>query len=507
MSQVHRLFRAVRGRWRHISLRNRLTILLAAAVALAVVLVSVAVFFVAGRQLKGQFDGKLLAQANAVARTVEIGETRGSLPRSSVPIWGQNETPLVQKVTPTGPEPLIDDQRFWLPVSDADLKLMNSGSGQHFEDIRAGGQRYRMVTVPYRFGIIQYARQPVDVDQSLTTLALLLLVVGSTGVLLAAVLGRTVARAGLAPVNRLTAAAEQVAMTQNLGEAIPVSGDDELARLGTAFNDMLAALGSSREAQRRLVEDASHELRTPLTSLRTNIELLIRADETGRAIPAADRAKLLHDLNGQAVELTSLISELVELARNDVSTEPAEHLDLADVVMAATERATVRSPGANIDAQLASAPIHGRPAELERAVLNILDNATKWTPSGKPISVRLTRPWDGTQFWAVLEVADGGPGVAEEDRSRIFERFYRAASARSMPGSGLGLAIVQQAVSSHGGVVSVGEATGGGALFTIGIPSPEPATGSPWAAPETLAAEQPPAPEPEVLQSHTSEVR
>jgi two-component system sensor histidine kinase MprB len=271
-----------------------------------------------------------------------------------------------------------------------------------------------------------------------------------------------------------------VAETQDLQAAIAVTGDDEVARLGTAFNEMLGALGNSRDAQRRLVEDASHELRTPLTSLRTNIELLIRADETGRTIPAADRAKLLHDLNGQVVELTQLITELVELARNDVSEEPAENIDLADVVMAAIERARVRSPGAQLDAHLASAPLTGRAAELERAVLNVLDNATKWTPPGEQISVRLTRQWDGTRHSAVLQVTDRGPGIAPEDRQRIFERFYRAASARSMPGSGLGLAIVDQAVTSHNGTVTVTDAPAGGSVFTIALPSPEPV--SPWQA-------------------------
>jgi two-component system sensor histidine kinase MprB len=477
-----------RARWRRTPLRTRLTVMAAAAVALAVLAVSVIVFFVVARQLRGQFDDKLLAQANNVARAVEVSRaTPVQLPESDVPLWDEKrDAPLVQLVSADRGPRIPRGQQYLLPITTKDVALANGGTTPVYTDIQAGGERYRMVTVPYRYGAVQFARRPVDVDESLATLALLLLVVGATGVLLAAVLGRTVARAGLAPVNRLTAAAEHVAQTQDLEAAIAVTGDDELARLGRAFNEMLGALGNSRDAQRRLVEDASHELRTPLTSLRTNIELLIRADETGRAIPAADRARLLHDLNGQVVELTQLITELVELARNDVSEEPAEDIDLADVATAAIERARVRSPGARIDAELTSAPLHGRAAELERAVLNVLDNATKWTPAGQQIAVRLTRPWDGERHQAVLEVADRGPGVAPEDRQRIFERFYRAASARSMPGSGLGLAIVDQAVSSHSGTVTVTDAPGGGSVFTIVLPSPDPDF-SPWQAPQLAA--------------------
>jgi two-component system, OmpR family, sensor histidine kinase MprB len=113
----------------------------------------------------------------------------------------------------------------------------------------------------------------------------------------------------------------------------------------------------------------------------------------------------------------------------------------------------------------------GRSSSLERAVLNVLDNAAKWTPVEEPILVTLgIRHEDGLPF-AELQVEDRGPGVAEEDVPRIFERFYRSTSARSMPGSGLGLAIVHQAVTAHGGAVSVERGANGGALFRILLPS------------------------------------
>jgi two-component system sensor histidine kinase MprB len=291
----------------------------------------------------------------------------------------------------------------------------------------------------------------------------------------AAVLGRTVARAGLAPVERLTGAVEHVASTQNLQAAIPVSGEDEIARLARSVNAMLSALDSSRAAQRMLVEDASHELRTPLTSLRTNIELLIRADtggagSTGRLLPAEDRAKLLQDLEVQVVELAQLTNELVELARQDASPEPVEEVDLSDVVSAAVQRARLRATTVAFTVRYETgqrpAVVAGRPVALERMVLNLLDNAAKWSPAEGTVQVRLSVDADT----ALLTVADSGPGIDSEDVPRVFERFYRATAARSMPGSGLGLAIVAQTVAQHDGTVTAGRSTARGALLTVRLP-------------------------------------
>jgi two-component system sensor histidine kinase MprB len=269
-------------------------------------------------------------------------------------------------------------------------------------------------------------------------------------------------------VERLTGAVERVAATQNLQAAIPVSGEDEIARLARSVNMMLAALDSSRAAQRMLVEDAGHELRTPLTSLRTNIELLIRADTavSGRLLPAEDRAKLLQDLEVQVVELTQLTNELVELAREDASPEPVEEVELADVVSAAVQRARLRATSVEFRTDLRPAAVTGRPLALERMVLNLLDNAAKWSPPHGTVQIGLSA--DGAT--AVLTVADSGPGIDGEDVPRVFERFYRATAARSMPGSGLGLAIVAQTVAQHGGAVTAGRSETGGALMTVRLP-------------------------------------
>jgi two-component system, OmpR family, sensor histidine kinase MprB len=275
-----------------------------------------------------------------------------------------------------------------------------------------------------------------------------------------------VARNGLLPVRRLSGAVEEIARTQRL-DPIPVEGNDEVARLAQSFNRMLAALSASQERQRRLVADAGHELRTPLTSLRTNLDLLTQADERGGLSPEA-RAELMADVRFQIEELTTLIGDLTELAREQPVPAQMTDVDLADVVEHAVERVRRRAPGVEFDVHLEPWPVTGEPGALERAVTNLLDNAAKWSPPGGVVTVRL--------HGGTLYVADQGPGIAAEDLPHIFERFYRSSESRTMPGSGLGLSIVRAVADRHGGRVAAGSAEGGGAAFWFWLP---PATTAP----------------------------
>jgi two-component system, OmpR family, sensor histidine kinase MprB len=276
-----------------------------------------------------------------------------------------------------------------------------------------------------------------------------------------------VARAGLRPVDRLTAATERVAATGDL-RPIPVEGSDELARLTASFNEMLGALAASQEQQRRLVADAGHELRTPLTSMRTNLELLASASRPGApSLPEADRAEILDDVQAQVAELSTLVGDLVELARDDAPMVVHEPLEFTEIVSRALERARRRAGDVEFDPVLVPWTLAGDATALERAVLNLLDNAAKWSPPGGRVRVQV-RPLD--EWSVVLEVADAGPGIAEEDLPFVFERFYRAATSRTMPGSGLELAIVRQVAVRHGGAVWAGRAPEGGALLAMRLP-------------------------------------
>jgi two-component system, OmpR family, sensor histidine kinase MprB len=283
---------------------------------------------------------------------------------------------------------------------------------------------------------------------------------GGLGVIGAALAGHAVARSGLRPVAELTSAAEQIARTEQL-RPIPVTGSDEIARLSQAFNAMLGALARSLERQRRLVGDAGHELRTPLTSVRTNLDLLIQADQRG-GLAEADRQQLLDDVRAQMDELTQLIGDLTELARDLPQARAFERLELMHVVDDAIARVRRRAPGLHWDVQLTPFPVLGDEQLLARAVTNLLDNAAKYSPPDGRVTVRLV---DGT-----LTVIDSGQGIAPADLPHVFERFYRSAEARSRPGSGLGLAIVKHAADQHGGLVYASNAAQGGAQFTLWLP-------------------------------------
>jgi two-component system sensor histidine kinase MprB len=294
----------------------------------------------------------------------------------------------------------------------------------------------------------------------LSSLWLVLVIFGAAGVVWAAIAGSAVARSGLRPVRRLTEAAEHVAATDDL-TPISFTGNDELSRLADSFNQMLRSLALSRERQKQLIADTGHELRTPLTSLRTNIELLV-ADEEHHNLPPAARQEILGDVSAQLAEFTSLIGDLVQLARDDQVTPAPEPIDFRNVVNAALERARRRGPGLRFDVELNPFWVIGEADTLERAITNLLDNAVKWSPPGGTIRVQL----EGDR----LRVADEGPGIAEKDLPYIFDRFYRADSSRNTPGTGLGLSIVAQTVARHGGTVRAGRSAQGGAEFTVRLP-------------------------------------
>ena len=268
------------------------------------------------------------------------------------------------------------------------------------------------------------------------------------------------ARNGLRPVRRLTQNVEVITRTEDL-TPLPVEGDDEIARLATAFNGMLAALSASRDRQRRLVADAGHELRTPLTSLRTNLDLLLQSDATGGLEPAS-RAELLDDVGAQIEEMSNLVGDLVELARDEPLRAVVEQVDLAEVVDRAVARARRRGTGLTFEVD--SEPVVGdRRVGVPRARRDQSARQRREVePTGGTVRIRLH---DGT-----LTVDDEGPGIAESDREQVFDRFYRSDESRSMPGSGLGLSIVRQVTERHSGTVSVDQTENGGTRMVMQLP-------------------------------------
>jgi two-component system sensor histidine kinase MprB len=460
---------SLRARVHLMSFRNRLVLLAAAAVAVAVILASAIVYVVVRGQLRGQVDDQLRGLVADVSPPQELsvpatGQNLLLLP--SAPLGGAEGYAQIVRVDGTVIRPR--GTRVELPVEGRTLAVASGDHPPFFRDATVGGVHARVYTAQIEPGDAVQAATPLDdVDRTLRRLTIALLLVSLGGVALAVWLGRIVARAALRPVRQLTATAEHVARTRDLSRRIEAGGTDELSRLGASFNTMLEALDDSLRAQRQLVADASHELRTPLTSLRTNIEVLSEAD----ALPPEDRERLLRDVVAQLDELTVLVTDLVDLARGDEPVEITQDLRLDLLVAEAVERARRHASDKRFTTDLAPCLVSGVPGRLDRAVSNLLDNAAKWSPPGGEIEVRVR---DGE-----VTVRDQGPGIEDADLPFVFDRFYRAASARGLPGSGLGLAIVRQVATSHGGEVLAECADGGGARLRLRLPvirepSPDP---------------------------------
>ncbi|MFI9275020.1 sensor histidine kinase [Kitasatospora sp. NPDC052896] len=495
------------SRWYHDrSLRSRLAILTAAAVAVAIALCSVACWFVLKDRLytqvrqnlatatrkpsifatpKGDFcrDNPVAAQAAAVANaaahpvkpwlpgggTQTGGGTAGKPPAPSV-----TDQASTQLVAPDGSSVcLLGDSTQGINIQPSDLSAVGYSPGQ--ATYRSGSfvngtpveVRVVMVNDPNTGPVILLsAISLTSTEHSLRDLAFLLVAVAALGALGAGFTGRVVARAGLKPVHELSEMVEHIARTEEVGTTIPVHGNDEIARLASSFNSMSTALANSRDLQTRLIADAGHELRTPLTSLRTNVDLLIRSDQTGRPLPPATRAKLLGNMKAQMQELTLLIGDLLQLSKPD-SPRPGQNVAtvaMHEIAARAVERGKLRGPGLDFRVELQPWYVRADAAALERAVMNLLDNAVKYSPPGAPVEVRLR----GGQ----LTVRDHGPGIPTEELQYVFDRFWRSPSSRQLPGSGLGLSIVAQTVEASGGQVSLGPAGDGGpgALATMRLP-------------------------------------
>jgi two-component system sensor histidine kinase MprB len=440
--------------------------LAALCVAVAVGLVSVAVFITVTRTMYDQVDSTLKQRANNIIGSVAI------LPSLNNPMAEEMLASFGVKmglVDATGrAHDLIGPQNI-PPIGLPEVAVAAAG-GEHFRT--DGRTDERVYAVQMGSGYALVVAQPLgDTQATLGRLAIVLVVVGAAGIVVAAAGGALVARGTLGPVQRLTEATERVAATGDL-RPMPVAGDDELARLTQSFNTMLDALAESQEQQRRLVTDAGHELRTPLTSLRTNLELLIESRKPGAPeLSEQDTADLYSDVRGQLDELTTLIGDLVELARQDAPQVAHEPVDLVDVMERALDRARRRAASVRFEVHLRPWTVQGDSSALERAVLNLLDNAVKFSPPDGTVRVALRPLGDGT---AVIEITDQGRGIAEADLPHVFERFYRSSDARPLPGSGLGLSIVLQAAQRHGGRAYAANAPHGGALMTIQLPGWEP---------------------------------
>jgi two-component system sensor histidine kinase MprB len=442
------------------SLRTRLSLGTAVALALAIAVASTVAYFVVRGELRSEIDTSLRdRQAAFVGRPngVVRPQFRKVPQRVPSPKLG-GAVGYFQFVTAAGTVSRPPTETDRLPVAGA--RAVAAGTRKaFFSDQTVANTHVRVYTAQVSKGVaVQIARPLTEVDSALSRIRLLLLAVSLGGIALGAGLGLLVARTTLVPVRRLTRAAERIAATHDLRSRVGEGRDDELGRLATSFDVMLDALESSVGAQRQLVADASHELRTPLASIRTNLEVL----ELDEGMPLAERRRIIADVVGELAEMTHLIEELVELARGEQHTLEMHRVRLDLVVQDAVAASARRAPAIRFDARLDPTVVQGSEQALTRAVVNLLDNASKWSPAGGAVDVTVSN--------GEVTVRDRGPGVDPADRPHVFDRFYRSAAARTLPGSGLGLAIVRQIAEAHGGSASVEAAPGGGSLFRLRLP-------------------------------------
>ncbi|MET9292092.1 HAMP domain-containing sensor histidine kinase [Streptomyces sp. NPDC003077] len=456
-------------RYRRLPLRSRLAMLTAVAVAFAVAASAAACWLITRDRLVEQLDSTLtnVKVTDDYVRALDAacsGTARLDFP-----------TPYtIQLVSPSGTT-CTSPGKSVIPAQPSDAAVAAGAMRSVVHTTRAkDGKEMRVFTVRYDNAVpdilgggsrmaVSVATPMNQVTDPLNQLALVLLIVAGIGVIGAATAGLWVARAGLKPVDRLTAAVEHVARTEDLTIRIPVDGEDEIARLSRSFNSMTAALASSRDLQQQLIADAGHELRTPLTSLRTNVDLLVRSERSGRQLPPDDRDALLTSVKAQMGELAALIGDLQELSRAPEAGPGGgaalRVVALHEIAGAALERARLRGPSLTLTASLDPWYVRAEPAALERAVVNLLDNAVKFSPAGGTVEVRLTN--------GELVVRDHGPGIPADELPHVFERFWRSPSARSLPGSGLGLSIVARTVHQSGGTVQLRPAADGDGMEAV----------------------------------------
>ncbi|HEY3088321.1 MAG TPA: HAMP domain-containing sensor histidine kinase [Jatrophihabitantaceae bacterium] len=440
------------------TLRNRISVAAAAGVLIVVSAVSIVLYLSYDASLRSRVDPALVdaaQQATTIAERIKhaVSDKR-VVPDVSAPVTvGGVDIQLF-------PGPVAGQTTRFGPLSSRDVAVANGDQPAYFAAARDGGTRYRVYSAAMPNGaggaLVRTSRAANADDAALRTAALLLVALTAAATAVTYAAARLTAGRILRPIGNLTAAAEHVSRTRDLSARLRNGGADEVGRLSAAFDTMLGALSESVTAQRQLVADASHELRTPLTSLTTNLDLL--EDGAGLADPQAPA--LVRAAREQAGELDQLITDLLDLARYRESAPHRETVRLDLLTLEVVARLQQRAPGTAIETQLQPSLVEVDAAAVDRAIANLIDNAIKWNPPGAPIRVIVEN--------GRVSVTDHGPGISETDLPHVFERFYRAPTARGMPGAGLGLAIVGSVAEANGGTLGV-QTGPGGSTFTLGF--------------------------------------
>ena len=513
------------------SLRLRLALWYGGLTGLVVLLMSVFTYAAHTRGHYDDMDYTLQTTALHMAQEYESGEILPGLAQGpgdtnapavisqSLAVWiYTSQDQVVARSPGTAGAPTVDPLEVlshqpgpepFDPVAGIAPHLMGTdvaqGSGAFGLVTAAGGSRWRYFVLPFHGGNhLLVVGAPLDrIDASVASLRWLVLIVTLVGAAATLLAGWLLARRALSPVAVLTYTAGAIAHSRSLDRRVPVTGDhDELGRLASTFNDMLASLEHAYGAQQRFVSDASHELRAPLTAIQGNLDLLDRMPN----MPPEDRQDAIGEARREAHRLSRLVADLLALARADAGVSMRrEPVELDRVLMQAFSEARYFARGQQMEVEeLEPAVVLGDADRLKQLFLILLDNATKYTPPSGRVAVRMRRVQQGAApkvaiyhaaghhgdshagqdepeeyaegpenientEYVEVEVRDTGIGIPPEDLEHVFERFYRADPARGRDpgGTGLGLAIAHWIVDQLGGDISIQSQPGSGTAVTV----------------------------------------
>ena len=453
------------------TLRLRLTLWYSTVLAGIIGLFGLAVYGILAASLTRQIDVTLKAAADEIIRASSVSPLLQSIhiPANLDQLGGPNVYAQVWKTDGT-----LANQSASLGGYDAPLDPRGLTEGSYaLRDVRVAGVHLRVLTQRMRtmdgtlVGYVQTASSLHIVDSAQNALLIILIGGGVMAVLSAALVGWLSARRALQPLETITRTALQITRADDLSRRIPMDGapQDEVGRLGMAFNESLERLERLFNTQRRFLADVSHELRTPLTAIRGNVDLLRRM---GGVDPTS-----LDAIQSEAERMSRLVGDLLLLAQADSGNLPLVRapVELDTLLLDVFREAQVLAAGVHVSiGEIDQALVLGDRDRLKQLILNLVSNALKFTPEGGRVTLGLAR---AAGEWARLAVTDTGLGIPPDELPHVFDRFYRVDKARSrvLGGAGLGLSIAQRIAQMHGGrIEAMSEGAGRGATFCIWLP-------------------------------------
>jgi two-component system OmpR family sensor kinase len=472
-----------------VSIRLRLTLWHTALLALVLAGFAALVYVTVNGQVENDVDHEIdvrALQASRELRAITVGGPPRPVRPVELPTAALVDTSLyVQVVSPNG-EVLSRSQNLTesLPIPADTLRRALAGQEVRdrleFEDGRIEMQTAPLTVDGNVVGVLQVAAPLQAAEARLSGLRFVLagVVLGALG--LAALIGWFLASRAMRPVDRMTRTARAIGHSADFSRRLEEPGEhDELGRLASTFNEMLADLDHAFTTQRRFLADASHELRTPLAAIRTNVEALLR----GADADPEERDASLRAIARETDRMGRLVADLLALARADAGQPLVQKpVELDALLIEVYQQQRRLADGLNLSlGELEQVEIQGDPDRLKQLALNLVDNALRYTPPGGDVTLDVVREGD----WAVFRVRDTGVGIPAQDLPHIFDRFYRVDRPRTRQagGTGLGLAIAKWVAEAHGGRIDVDSVVDRGSTFSVYLPARKPSLPPPSAVP------------------------